>query len=134
VTPGCMHLKVLLPYGVFVERADVSRIVAETHAGSYGFLPRRRDCIAVLIPGILMFETGAGGPSFLAVDGGVLIKTGPQVRVSVRRAVGGAGLEQLHALVAKEFLELDERERDARLTMARLESGFLHNFAALQYE
>ena len=34
-----MRLKVLLPYQVFVDEAEVSRIVAETSAGSFGLLP-----------------------------------------------------------------------------------------------
>jgi len=129
-----MHLRVLLPYEVFVEKTGVSRIVVDTHAGSYGLLPRRFDCTAVLTPGILVYETAADGEVFLAVDGGVLVKAGAEVLVSVRRAVGGTDLEHLHELVAKEFLEVDEREREARSTMARLESGFLHRFAALQHE
>ncbi|MEO6594242.1 MAG: F0F1 ATP synthase subunit epsilon [Planctomycetota bacterium] len=129
-----MHLRVLLPYQVFVEKTGVSRIVADTRAGSYGLLPQRLDCTAALTPGILMYETEADGQVFLAVDEGVLVKAGAEVLVSVRRAVGGADLQHLHELVAKEFLDVDERERDARSTMARLESGFLHRFAALRHD
>ena len=51
-----MKLKVLLPYQVFTEIDNVSRIVAETPQGSYGLLPRRLDCVAVLEPGILTYE------------------------------------------------------------------------------
>jgi len=68
----------------------VSRVVAETRAGSFGLLPRRLDCVAALTPGILVFETGAEGESYVAVDEGVLIKTGPNVIVSVRRAIAGS--------------------------------------------
>lgn len=132
--PKLMRLRVLLPYQVFVEKPGVSRIVVDTRAGSYGLLPRRLDCSAVLTPGILMFETEADDEVFLAVDEGVLIKAGAEVLVSVRRAAGGTDLQHLQELVAKEFLQVEERERDARSTMARLESGFLHRFASLRHE
>jgi len=134
VPPKLMRLRVLLPYQVFVEKPGVSRIVVDTRAGSYGLLPRRLDCSAVLTPGILMFETEADDEVFLAVDEGVLIKAGAEVLVSVRRAAGGTDLQHLQELVAKEFLQVEERERDARSTMARLESGFLHRFASLRHE
>jgi F-type H+-transporting ATPase subunit epsilon len=40
----------------------------------------------------------------VAVDEGVLVKTGMDVLVSVRRAIGGTDLGQLHEAVEKEFL------------------------------
>ncbi len=128
-----MRLKVLLPYQVFAEKSDVLRIVVETHAGSHGLLPQRFDCVAALPAGILMYETELDGEVFLAVDEGVLVKAGPEVLVSVRRAIGGSDLERLHELVLKDFLEVDEREREARSTMARLESGFLQRFADIRH-
>ena len=48
-----MHLKVLLPYGIFADQHGVARIVAETRDGSCGLLPRRLDCVAALVPGKL---------------------------------------------------------------------------------
>ena len=54
--PSLMHLKVLLPFGIFAEKTRVSRIVAETREGSFGILPRRLDCVAALAPGILIYE------------------------------------------------------------------------------
>ena len=132
--PTLMHLRVLLPFQVFAEKAEVARIVAETRAGSFGLLPQRLDCVAALVPGILTYETASGGEVFLAVDEGVLVKAGREVLVSVRRAVSGSDLDQLHDLVAKQFLDIDASEREARSTMARMESGFLHRFAALHHE
>jgi F-type H+-transporting ATPase subunit epsilon len=71
-----MNLKVLLPFRVFAEVTDVSRIVAETPHGSFGLLPHRFDGVAALAPGILIYETEAEGEVYLAVDAGVLVKTG----------------------------------------------------------
>lgn len=129
-----MKLKILLPFQVFADKAGVSRIVAETREGSFGLLPRRLDCVAALPPGILMYETEAGGEVYVAVDGGVLVKTGPEVLVSVRRAIAGTDLGRLRDTVEQEFMVQDESERSLRSAMARLEAGFLRRFAALQHE
>ena len=107
-----MTLKILLPFQVFAEKAGVSRIVAETPRGSFGLLPHRLDCVAALAPGILIYETEAEGEVCVAVDEGVLVKTGPEVLVSVRRALGGTDLGRLRDSVEQEFLTLDERERE----------------------
>jgi F-type H+-transporting ATPase subunit epsilon len=129
-----MHLKVLLPFQVFAEKTDVTRIVAETREGSFGLLPHRLDCVAALVPGILIYQTESGGEVLVAVDEGVLVKTGADVLVSVRRAIGGTDLGQLHASVAKEFMTMDANEQSARQATAKLESGFLRRFATLQHE
>jgi len=129
-----MNLKILLPFQVFAEKTDVSRIVAETREGSFGLLPHRLDCVAALVPGILIYQTESGGEVLVAVDEGVLVKSGADVLVSVRRAIGGMDLGQLRAAVEKEFLTLDENERSVRRATAKLETGFLRRFAALQHE
>ena len=129
-----MHLKILLPFQIFAEPTEVTRIVAETHEGSFGLLPHRLDCVAALVPGILIYQTEARGEVLVAVDEGVLVKTGMDVLVSVRRAIGGTDLGQLHAAVEKEFLTLDENEQSVRTAVAKLETGFLRRFATLQHE
>jgi len=96
-----MNLKVLLPFQVYAEQTGVTRIVAETREGSFGLLPHRLDCVAALVPGIFAYQTEAGSEVFVAVDEGVLVKTGADVLVSVRRAIGGTDLGQLHAAVEK---------------------------------
>ena len=129
-----MNLRVLLPFQVFAEKTGVSRIVAETCEGSVGLLPHRRDCVAALTPGILTYETDGDGEVFVAVDEGVLVKTGLDVVVSVRRALAGTDLSQLRQSVEQEFLALDEHQQSVRLVMAKLESGFLRRFATFQHE
>jgi len=125
-----MNLKILVPFQVFAEKTDVSRIVAETREGSFGLLPHRLDCVAALAPGILIYETDADGEVFVAVDEGVLVKTGPDVLISVRGAIGGTDLGQLRDSVEKEFLTLDENEQSVRSVLAKLETGFLSRLAA----
>ena len=129
-----MNLKILLPFQVFAEKPGVSRIVAESNEGAFGLLPHRLDCVAALVPGILIYETEENDEVYVAVDEGVLVKTGPDVLISVRNAISGNDLDQLRASVEKEFMTLDEREKDVRMVMAKLESGLLHRLAALQHE
>ena len=128
-----MTLKILLPFDVYAEKTDVIRIVAETSQGSYGLLPNRLDCVAALAPGIFTYETEADGEVFIAVDEGVMVKTGSDVLVSVRRAMEGADLAQLRAEVEKEFLVLDEREKNVRLVSARMEDDLIRRLAGLRH-
>jgi F-type H+-transporting ATPase subunit epsilon len=132
--PMLMHLKVLLPFQIFAEKTGVSRIVAETREGSFGLLPHRLDCVAALAPGILIFENEAEGEVYVAVDEGVLIKTGMDVIVSVRNAIAGTDLGQLREAVDKEFLDLNEREQNVRSVMTKMESSFIHRLAEFHHE
>jgi F-type H+-transporting ATPase subunit epsilon len=129
-----MHLEVLLPFGVFVDRTDVSRIVVETPEGSFGLLPHRRDCVAALAPGILVYQGEAEGETYVAVDEGVLVKTGLDVLVSVRDAMGGTDLGQLREAVEREFLRLDSREREVRSLMDKMESSLIRRLAEFEHE
>ena len=126
-----INLKILLPFQIFVEKTDVQRIVAQTLQGSFGLLPRRLDCAAALAPGILTYETTADGEVFVAVDQGVLVKTGPNVLVSVRRALVGRDLGRLREAVEREFLTLDERERSMRSMLAKMEGDLVRRMASL---
>ena len=132
--PTLMNLKVLLPFRIFAQETGVARIVAETPAGSFGLLPHRLDCVAALAPGILTYGTEAGGEVYLAVDHGVLVKTGQEVLVSVRRALRGTDLGRLRESVEREFMALDESEKSLRSVVAKLEAGFLRRLASLQHE
>jgi F-type H+-transporting ATPase subunit epsilon len=129
-----MNLKILLPFKIFAEKTDVLRIVAESRAGSFGLLPHRLDCVAALAPGILVFETEADGEVCLAVDEGVLVKSGTDVLVSVRNAIGGMDLGKLREAVEREFLNLDEQEKSVRSVLAKLENGFVRRFAEFHHE
>jgi F-type H+-transporting ATPase subunit epsilon len=128
-----VRLDILLPYGKFASVADVSRIVAMTTAGSFGLLERRLDCAAVLAPGLLSYTTAGAGEVNIAVDTGVLVKTGVDVLVCVRHAIAGADLGGLKAAVEREFLNLTEQERAARATLAQLESGLIRRLLELRH-
>lgn len=127
-----MTLEVLLPFEVFAHEQGVTSIVVETAQGSFGLLPRRLDCVAALVPGILSFTTASRGEVFLALDEGVLVKTGQTVLISARRALRGDHLSRLQDAVELEFLTLDEEEALMRGAMGRLESSFMRRFASMR--
>jgi F-type H+-transporting ATPase subunit epsilon len=128
-----MRLKVLLPFRVFADKDGVKRIVARTRQGSLGLLPHRLDCVAALTPGILVWETEAEGEVYAAVDEGVLVKTGADVLVSVRNAIGGTDLGKLHEAVEREFMNLDAQEKSVRAALTKLEVGLVRRLAEFQH-
>ncbi len=96
-------------------------------------MPLRLDCVTALAPGIMTYETEADGEVFVAIDEGVLIKAGAEVLVSVRNAIGGVDLDKLHEMVKREFLTVDDQEKNARAVLARMESGFVRNLMEFQH-
>ena len=129
-----MHLKILLPFGVFADLDGISRIVAKSREGFFGLLPHRLDCVAALAPGILTYAAGTGGDVYAAVDEGVLVKTGADVVVSVRNAIGGTDLGQLRKEIERQFLTLNEREKNVRAVMSKMESSFIRRMLEFNRE
>jgi len=129
-----MNLRILLPFGVFAEQSDVSRVVVDTTDGSFGLLPHRLDCVAALVPGILTCEAKNAAAVYVGIDQGVLVKAGAQVTVSVRRAIGGADLGKLKDAVERDFQTLDDRERDVRTAVAKMESGLMARMAEFEHD
>lgn len=122
-----MKLKILLPTEVLLEE-DVNSVTAEAANGAFGIYPNHIDFVTALAPGILSFEADNAEETFVAVDEGILVKCGSEVLVSTRQAVRGASLETLEQTVNEEFRKLDERQRQTRSALAKLESGFVRRF------
>ena len=129
-----ISLKILLPFRIFAEAGAVTRIVADTGTGSFGILPRRLDFVAPLTAGILIYECDTPGEIYVAIDEGVLVKTGPQVLVSVRNAASGSDLRRLRETVEREFLNFSEQERTFRKELAKTEGDFARRLAEFHYE
>lgn len=125
-----MRLKVLLPSRVLIDE-EVTKVVAEADNGWFCLLPRHADLVTALVPGILVFSTAAGTERLVAIDHGTLVKCDVEVLVSVWRGVMGDDLASLRAVVEREFLALDDRERTARGALARLEAGVVRRFVEM---
>lgn len=121
-----MKLRVILPTKVLIDK-EVTKVVAEAEDGSFGVLPKHIDFVASLVPGILTFQS-ADGEEFLAIDEGILVKCGAEVRVSARNAVLSNNLGMLRKTIEQEFRNIDERERKTRSVLAKLEMDFAKRF------
>jgi len=127
-----MKLKILLPTKIMLDE-EVTKVTAEAGNGSFCLLPRHIDFVAALVPGLLSFvKAGNEVEEFLAVDEGILVKCGPEVLVSTRKAVRGPELGQLRETVEKTFKVLTDQEKRARSALANLEANFIRRFLKLE--
>lgn len=127
-----MRLRVLLPTRILTDEA-VRKVTADGMHGNFTVLPRHTDYLAALVPGLLSFEREEDGAErFVAVDGGLLVKHGGDVLVPTRRAVIDDDLGTLRLTVEREYLAEDERERQARTALARLEADFIRRLMELE--
>jgi len=84
------------------------------------------------VPGILAYQTAAGGTVYLAVDDGVLVKAGADVLVSVRRAIRGSDLSALHQAVKQQFSVLDAQQRAVRGAVFKMEASLVGGLVQFQ--
>lgn len=127
-----MTLKILLPTGIFLEESNISNIVAESSIGFFGLLAHRLDCATSLVPSILIYHNES--ENFIALDRGVLMKTGLNITVSVRNAIKGKGLDQLQQAIDEKFRKIDEQESKVRQVMAKMEGTFLKHLSDFKNE
>ena len=106
----------------------MKKITAEAPNGSFCLLPRHVDFLAALEPGLLLFETEDGREQTIAVDEGILVKCGDEVRVSVWRGIRGEDTGSLNETIEREFRTQDEREQRTRTAMAQLQADFVRRF------
>lgn len=118
-----IHLQVLEPDAKVIDREGVTAVTVDTANGSLGLLPRRLDCVSGLVPGILVYRTETGEEGFVALDEGLLVKEGYEVRISVRQAVEGNDLASLQRTVEEEFCQHSEQEQQLRFALAKLETA-----------
>jgi F-type H+-transporting ATPase subunit epsilon len=128
-----MYLKLLLPTHVLLNQ-PVTKVIAEAENGAFCLLPHHIDFLAALAPGILTLQTPANDEIFIAIDGGILVKCGPEVLISTRNAFQGSQLEALKQEVEQQFYALDEQERQARTAITRMEASLARQFTALSAE
>jgi F-type H+-transporting ATPase subunit epsilon len=126
-----MRLRVFLPDEILLTR-DVERVVVDTLDGSRGLLPRHIDFVTLLDSGILEYTLEGGDVEYAAVDGGVLVKAGDEIRVSTRDAVLGPGLERLQEAVRERFSRRTEHESAVSKALDRLEVHVMQKFMEMR--
>ncbi len=124
-----MSLTILLPGKVFNKLHNIAHIEIETASGVMGLLPRRRDCVAPLIPGILAYRHQNGDHGYVAIDHGILNKISTEVTISVRRAFSGQQLEDLNAIINAYYHDQEQEDKELRSLFAKMESGLLRRLA-----
>jgi len=126
-----VNLLLTAPAGVLVER-PVRRVSAESSFGSFTILPRHADAVLLLVPGLLAFVDEEDTEVFVAVDNGVLVKTGDTVRASCQRAVVAGDLGSAEETVRERFKTQTEAEKRARRALLRLEADILRRLGELR--
>ena len=125
-----MRLRVLLPDQILVDE-QVLQVTAEAENGSFSLLPRHVDFTAALVPGILFYVNEEEEEEFLAVEEGILVKCGQDVRVSVIGAVWGKELGTLRAMIHERSANASEHERTARDAINKLEVDIIRRLMEL---
>ncbi len=126
-----MKLVLSVPTGVLVD-TSVGKIVAESDRGSFCVLPRHADTATLLVPGLLAYTAVDGDEVIVAVDEGVLVKTGEQVRVACQRAVVAGDLGSAEATVRERFQTQSEHEKRARSALLALEADIIRRLGELR--
>jgi F-type H+-transporting ATPase subunit epsilon len=119
-----IHLKILLPNKVFLETENVQQIVAKSTSRLFAILPNRMDCIAILEPSLLFYDTDANQRFIIAIDFGVLIKTKADVFISVRNAFTNTSASAWREKMANTFAQSQRREQDQDSELMRVEAKF----------
>ncbi len=127
-----MRLVIVLPDSILLDR-KVSRIRGNAPNGSFTLLENHVDFVTLLRPGLLAYED-ASGEFLAAVNRGVLVKRGGEVRVSTLDAVTDRPLGSLRRAVTERFAEENEIETRARQAVAKIEAGFLKRLVDLGHE
>jgi len=125
-----MRLLVSVPTGVVLDTSAL-RVSGVSDRGSFTLLPRHADGAMLIQPGLMSFEAADSDEVFVAVDEGVLVKVGEDVRVACRRAVVAGDLENARTALAEHLSEQDEHETRARAALLSLEAEVLRRLGGL---
>ncbi len=126
-----MRLLLSVPTGVLIDE-QVTRIATESDFGSFAMLRQHADIAALLVPGLLSYHLQDGSEVFAAVDHGLLVKTGDQVRAACQRAVVAGDLGTAEATVRERFKVRSENQKQARTALIHLESEILRRVGQLR--
>lgn len=127
-----MRLLLSVPTGVLVNE-QVTKVLAESDFGSFAMLEEHADITALLVPGLLAYHLPDGREVFAAVDHGLLVKTGDQVRAACQRAVVAGDLGSAEETVRERYKVRSENEKRARSALIHLEAEILKRVGELRH-
>ncbi|MHA1550047.1 MAG: F0F1 ATP synthase subunit epsilon [Alphaproteobacteria bacterium] len=114
-----MTVDIVTPEEIILQ-TEATKVAAEGEHGFFALLPKHID-FAVTLPPSLLTITDEDKVRFFAYDQGVLTKIGKHVRISCFRVIEGKDLPSLAEVVKEEFFDIQEEEKKARTSLARLE-------------
>lgn len=120
-----MRLKLILPYKTILDE-EVEKITAPGSNGDFQILPKHIDGTWTLTSGILTIVTDK--KHYYAINAGVVVKQGPIVYLSTFQAISGESLQDLSQTVRENLQILNEREKQARDVLLRLEADTIKKF------
>ncbi|MDT3679304.1 MAG: F0F1 ATP synthase subunit epsilon [Burkholderiaceae bacterium] len=126
-----MKLLLSVPTGIILD-TRVTRVSAESDRGSFTLLPRHADGAMLLRPGLLSYTGEDGVEVFVAVDEGVLVKAGLDVRAACQRAVIAGDLQDARFALMRHLHERSEHERKTRSVLMALEADVLRRLGELR--
>lgn len=126
-----MRLLLSVPTGVVLD-LPVVKVSGESDRGSFTLLPRHADGAMLLRPGLLSYVDENDAEVFVAVDEGVAVKAGANVRVACQRAVVAGDLEDARSVLLRHVHERSEHERKARSVLMALEADVLRRLGELR--
>lgn len=102
---------------------EVSHVTLEDATGSLGVRPGHAPLATALVPGIVIARDGSGHETYTAVNGGVALIDGENVRVASRRAVVSRDFEHLQDTVVADFEKdtLGDRSHHAAFEKMRMQ-------------
>jgi len=122
-----MRTMIVLPSKIMIEKEAV-KIRAEALDGHFVLLPKHIDFVAPLVSSILILTDAKGKHTYIAIDGGTLIKKDNQVWISTPRALFDDDIEQLERHISKQWSLIKEGEEKAKTSMAKLESDTIRRY------
>ena len=116
-----LHLTIVTPTAILVDRGDVMAVRAEDDSGSFGILPGHTDLMTVLPASVVRWRAGDGVAYYCALRGGVLrVTQGESVDIVCRQGAVGDDLARLEAEVEDLRTAEADRDRQARVEQLRL--------------
>ncbi len=124
-----MNLRILLPSRIALDQ-PVAKVSAEGEHGSFTLLENHVDTVILLEPGLLWYDDDEG-EHFWAVDRGVMVKRGREVRAATSRAIPGP-LDELRSAVNQWYASREQEELEAQQALEKLEADFVRQFVELE--
>jgi F-type H+-transporting ATPase subunit epsilon len=125
---AAMQVRIMTPLEVVWE-GDCARVSVQTSSGWWTLLPRHREMVAIVVPGIVSAWLPDGTEMLVATDGGILTKRGRDLSIATRRAAVGASEADLRTVVDRQFAEARKHEQAMQQVIGRLETDFIGSFA-----